>query len=205
MKENKETVNIAFLGLGGQGIITLAKMIAESALDTGKEVCYNEIHGLSQRGGSVQSFLRLNEDSSPLFASSDVDLVIGLEKMETLRYLYEIKEHKPKVILLDYFEIRNTNYFGLEVFPEEEEIEKEIRERAEELYIFDRDNFKKQFKGNFIPYNVGIFSALTTFEELGISEETGEKIVKKLLGKNILLSQVNKKAFKEGKKWIKKI
>jgi len=205
MKENKETVNIAFLGLGGQGIITLAKMIAESALDTGKKVCYNEIHGLSQRGGSVQSFLRLNEESSPLFASSDVDLVIGLEKMETLRYLYGIKGHKPKVILLDYFEIRNTNYFGLEVFPEEEEIDKEIRERAEELYIFDRENFKKQFKGNFIPYNVGIFSALTTFEELGISEETGEKIVKKLLGKNILLSQVNKKAFKEGKKWIKKI
>ncbi|MHA1684976.1 MAG: 2-oxoacid:acceptor oxidoreductase family protein [Candidatus Heimdallarchaeaceae archaeon] len=205
MVSDSKTVNIALLGLGGQGIITLAKLLANASIALNKEVCYNEIHGLSQRGGSVQSFVRLNESHTPLFASNDVDFVVGLEKLETLRYLYTIKNYKTIVVMLDYYERRNTAYFGLEVFPSEEEIDKEIRKRAKKLYLIDRDSFKKQFKGNFVPYNVGMFSAITTFDMIGIPQDVAEKTVSKLLGRNMLLSRINNKAFKEGKKWLKEV
>lgn len=204
--ENDETpINIILLGLGGQGIITLSKLLANSAIASNKKACYNEIHGLSQRGGSVQSSLKINEEHNSLFTSEDVDIVIGLEKLETLRYLYTMKKNKPTILLLDYYATRHTSYFGLEVFPPEDKIDEEIKKRASKLYLLDYENFTKQFKDNFVPYNVGMFSAVIHLGLLGINKEIAEKTLSEILGRNIFLSRINKKAFKEGQKWLKEV
>jgi len=205
MKEQEKPINIALVGLGGQGIITLAKLIANSAIKAGKHVCYNEIHGLSQRGGSVQSLVRLNDERNPVFAAEDVDIVIGLEKLETLRYLYSANNAKPRVIISDYYEIRQTAYFGYEKFPEEEEIDQEIKKHASELYVFDAEKFAKFFSNRFKPYNVGIFSAIIDLDLLKIPTNIAEEEVKRKLGRTIFLKRLNLKAFKEGKKCLKKI
>jgi len=202
---DNKPINIAIIGLGGQGVITLAKLIANTNFMLGKKVCYNEMHGLSQRGGSVQSYIRINEAVNPLFAAKDVDIIIGLEKLETLRYLYLAREAKPKVLVSNKYEIRTTADLGLEVFPESEDIDKEILKYSSDVYIFDSLGFEKSIKFKLKPVNVAVFSILTSFPELGIPSEKAEDFVTEYLGRNIILKQINKKAFKDGPKWIRKV
>ncbi len=202
MSEDKP-INIAIIGLGGQGVITLAKLTALSFDKLGKDVCYNEIHGLSQRGGSVQSLIRVNEKENPIFLSKDVDYVVGLEKLETLRYLYNAREAKPVVVFTNIYNVRSTMDLGLEKFPPSDEIDKEIIKYASKAYLFDALSFQESIKGAFKPINVAIFSILAEIDELGLPKETAKKVVEEKLGKNLILKRINMKAFNGGAKWLK--
>ncbi|TFG09568.1 hypothetical protein EU534_02000 [Candidatus Heimdallarchaeota archaeon] len=202
---NSKPINIAIIGLGGQGVITLTKLIAEVSFGLGKNVCYNEIHGLSQRGGSVQSLLRLNELENPIFAAKDVDYIIGLEKSETLRYLYLAKESKAKVIVTNKYMIRPTNDLGYEQFPNADSIDIELKKYSGELYLYDALGFEENTKSKFKPLNVALFSAITSFEDLDIPSDKAEDLVSEYLGRNLVLRQINKKAFKEGSKWLRRM
>jgi indolepyruvate ferredoxin oxidoreductase, beta subunit len=78
--------NIIITGVGGQGLITLLQVIDEAAFIQGYEVRSSELHGLSQRGGSVEAHIRFGKKVySPLVLSGTADLVIGLEMLEGLR------------------------------------------------------------------------------------------------------------------------
>ncbi len=205
IEQNDKPFNIAIVGLGGQGVITLTKLIASTSFGLGKKVCFNEIHGLSQRGGSVQSLIRLNEAHNPIFAAEDVDLVIGMEKLETIRYLYLAKKANPRVIMTNKYDIRSTHDLGLVTFPDEQEIDKEIARYASEVYLFDALGYEENFKGKFKPLNVPVFAILTTFPELGLPEKESKELVLDYLGRNMFIRQINKKAFEEGPKWLKKL
>ncbi len=203
--DNEKPINIAIIGLGGQGVITLTKLIADVSFGLGKKVCYNEIHGLSQRGGSVQSLLRINEAENPVFADKDVDYIIGLEMLEALRYLYLAKGSTAKVIITNKYLIRSTSDLGYEQFPDEDAIVMEIKKHSSELYLFDALGFEESTKTKFKPLNVAVFSAMTTFQELGLPTKKAEDLVTEYLGRNTILRQINKKAFKDGSKWLRKL
>lgn len=205
IKQKEKPINIAIVGLGGQGIITLAKLIANTCFGLGKKVCFNEMHGLSQRGGSIQSFLRINETDNPIFAAEDVDYVIGMEKLETIRYLYLAKKANPKVIVTNKYDVRSTHDLGLVTFPDVEDIDKEIVRYSSELYLFDALGYEENFKGKFKPLNVPMFSILTTFPELGLPLKESKELVLDYLGRNLFIKQINKRAFEEGPKWLKKL
>lgn len=80
--------NVVIAGVGGQGVITLAKIIAEAAFIEGYDVKTSELHGLSQRGGSVETHIRFGKEIySPLVAMGGADLVLSLEILEVLRKL----------------------------------------------------------------------------------------------------------------------
>ena len=76
-------------GVGGQGILSIAAAIGEAALKEGLYMKQAEVHGMSQRGGDVQSNLRLSDQpiASDLIPLGHADLIISLEPMESLRYL----------------------------------------------------------------------------------------------------------------------
>ncbi len=78
--------NIVIAGVGGQGIITTAKILAEAALIEGRNVLVAETHGLSQRGGSVVVHVRVGDVEAPLIPPGMGDLLIGLEAIEAARY-----------------------------------------------------------------------------------------------------------------------
>lgn len=80
-------VNLVIAGVGGQGVLLVAKVVAEAALDEGIESATSEVHGMSQRGGSVVSTVRLGGSSSPLIGRGDADAILALEPMETLRVI----------------------------------------------------------------------------------------------------------------------
>jgi len=84
----KKNFNIVISGTGGQGLITLTQIIAEAVLIEGKDVKTSELHGLSQRGGSVETHIKFGDRVfSPLVALGSADLILSLEASESLRVL----------------------------------------------------------------------------------------------------------------------
>ncbi len=85
--------NIILAGVGGQGILSIATVIGEAALAEGLYLKQAEVHGMSQRGGDVQSNLRLSSEPimSDLIEKGGADLVVSLEPMEALRYISFLK------------------------------------------------------------------------------------------------------------------
>lgn len=103
--------DIILCGVGGQGILSIATIIGEAATRAGVNLKQAEVHGMSQRGGDVQSHLRLSDKTiySDLIAQGSTDMIISMEPMESLRYLpYLSKEgrvvtgSKPFVNIPDY-------------------------------------------------------------------------------------------------------
>ena len=82
-------IDIILCGVGGQGILSIATIIGEAATKAGLNLKQAEVHGMSQRGGDVQSHLRLSDEViySDLIAQGGADMIISMEPMESLRYL----------------------------------------------------------------------------------------------------------------------
>ena len=87
--------DIILAGVGGQGILSIATVIGSAALEQGLYLKQAEVHGMSQRGGDVQSNLRLSSDPihSDLIPKGGADLIVSLEPMEALRYLPYLSEN----------------------------------------------------------------------------------------------------------------
>lgn len=81
--------NVILAGIGGQGILTLAGIIDHAAMQSGLLIKQAEVHGMSQRGGAVQSHLRISSEEiySDLIPKGKADMIISLEVMEVLRYI----------------------------------------------------------------------------------------------------------------------
>ena len=81
--------DIILCGVGGQGILSIATVIGEAATEAGINLKQAEVHGMSQRGGDVQSNLRLSTDTiySDLIPRGEADIIIAMEPMEALRYV----------------------------------------------------------------------------------------------------------------------
>jgi len=85
--------NVLLVGVGGQGLLTLGSIIGNAAIENNVHVTIAETHGLSQRGGSLIVHVRLGEGSSPLIPRGATDLIIGLEALETARYIEYAREN----------------------------------------------------------------------------------------------------------------
>jgi len=115
-------IDIILAGVGGQGILSIATVIGFAAVESGLYLKQAEVHGMSQRGGDVQSHLRLSdkEIASDLIPYGKADLIISVEPMEGLRYLPYLKQ--------DGWLITNTSPFvNIRNYPKEELLMAEIK------------------------------------------------------------------------------
>jgi len=115
-------IDIILAGVGGQGILSIATVIGYAAVESGLYLKQAEVHGMSQRGGDVQSHLRLSdrEIASDLIPYGKADLIISVEPMEGLRYLPYLKQ--------DGWLITNTSPFvNIPNYPKEELLMAEIK------------------------------------------------------------------------------
>ncbi len=88
MTMNERTTNIVLTGVGGQGVILASYVLAQAALAEGFDVKQSEVHGMSQRGGSVLSHLRFGGKVwSPLVTQGAADILLSFEALEALRYV----------------------------------------------------------------------------------------------------------------------
>jgi indolepyruvate ferredoxin oxidoreductase beta subunit len=114
--------DIILAGVGGQGILSIAAIIGYAALDSGLYLKQAEVHGMSQRGGDVQSHLRISDQEiySDLIQGGSAKLILSVEPMESLRYLPYLAEKG--------WLITNTKPFiNIPNYPEEDAVMKEIR------------------------------------------------------------------------------
>ena len=97
------TKSIMLVGVGGQGTILASKLLTIGLMEAGYDVKMSEIHGMSQRGGSVSSQVRYSDDNvySPVIEIGGADMIVSFEKMEALRYLKYLKPD-GKVVVNDY-------------------------------------------------------------------------------------------------------
>lgn len=130
--------DIILAGVGGQGILSIATILGKAALDEGLYLKQAEVHGMSQRGGDVQSNLRISSNPihSDLIAKGGADIIVSLEPMEALRYLPYLSEQG--------WVVTNTNPFvNIDNYPELKEVERELAQ-CPNVVAFDMDQMAKE-------------------------------------------------------------
>ena len=96
---DKKTKRILLVGVGGQGTILASKLLTLGLMEEGYDVKMSEIHGMSQRGGSVSSQVRYGEKVwSPVIEKGSTDMIVSFEKMEALRWLEYLKKDGKVVV-----------------------------------------------------------------------------------------------------------
>ena len=172
--------NIILAGVGGQGILSIANVIGLAALKDNLYLKQAEVHGMSQRGGDVQSNLRISDSpiASDLIPLGGADIIISLEPMEALRYFPYLNE--------DGWVVTNINPFkNIDNYPELEDVMKELG-KVKNLVAFDMDKTAKDL-GSPRSSNMVLLGAASPFLNLPedllkesiekFFEAKGEKIV----------------------------
>lgn len=189
--------DIILAGVGGQGILSIASIIGVAAVNLGLFVKQAEVHGMSQRGGDVQSHLRLSskEIFSDLIPFGKADMIISVEPMESLRYLpylskdgWIITNGKPFVNI--------TNY------PPIENVIKELETHQNQISL-DADKIARE-SGSLKSANMVILGAASPF--IDIAYDKLEEAIRFVFGrKGDDVVNVNLKALKAGRDIADKI
>src|SRR5512138_3000601 len=115
---SERITNILLVGVGGQGILLASEILSEAFMLAGFDVKKSEIHGMSQRGGSVVSHVRFGEKVfSPVVPEGEGDILFGFELLETYRYL-ELLRPGAKVITNDFRIYPPAVLLGQQLYPE---------------------------------------------------------------------------------------
>jgi indolepyruvate ferredoxin oxidoreductase beta subunit len=183
--------DIILAGVGGQGIISIAFVIASAALEEGLEVKQAEVHGMSQRGGAVQSHLRLSSERiwSDLVPRGEADLILSVEPLEALRYLDFLR---PDGIII----ASRTPFVNIPDYPEIESVLARIESVPGHL-IVDSEKLAKE-AGSSRTQNMVMLGAASG--HLLVREENLKKFLQVLFarhGENVVAS--NLKAFALGR------
>ncbi|HBV5426705.1 TPA: hypothetical protein MD077_005072 [Klebsiella pneumoniae] len=186
-------LNIIFCGVGGQGIISLAKMAQKLLLQDEYTIKCFDVMGLGQRGGSVSSHLRVSKDKimSPLIPVGEVDYLVGLEQTETLRNLHYLSPN-GYVIACDYKLTSPSVNAGLEKDLHLQFMDILKEKNIKEL-IFPMSYFKAE-KINYVNLNFSLLSILLSILEYNL--EDARSVLKSMLPVNRV--QENLFAFEKG-------
>lgn len=130
--------DIVLAGVGGQGILTIATILGGAALADNLFLKQAEVHGMSQRGGDVQSNLRLSSDPifSDLIPLGGADLIVSLEPMEALRYIQFLSAE-------GWIVTNSAPFVNIDNYPEMESIQKELAKHPN-VVSFDMDELAKE-------------------------------------------------------------
>jgi indolepyruvate ferredoxin oxidoreductase beta subunit len=185
--------DIIISGVGGQGILSIAAVIGLAAVANGLFLKQSEVHGMSQRGGDVQSHLRLSDNPvySDLIPYGKASLIISVEPMESLRYLPWLSKGG--------WLITNSNPFiNIPDYPSVDNILREIR-KIKNHKIIDADAIARE-AGSARSGNMVILGAASPF--IDMTYESFENAIRKLFEKKgEALVETNLKALRYGREW----
>lgn len=189
--------DIILSGVGGQGILTIATIIGEAAIAAGLELKQAEVHGMSQRGGDVQSNLRLSDETiySDLIPRGEADLIISMEPMEALRYQHYLKKEGWVVTA-------ETPFKNIPNYPAETELEAGFQSLANVVKL-DIDGMAKE---NNLPRcaNVILLGMAAPYIGIVSPEQLHESIARIFAAKGEKVVAMNQQAFDIGYNAVKK-
>ena len=188
--------DIILAGVGGQGILTIATIIGDAAAAAGVNLKQAEVHGMSQRGGDVQSNLRLSTEEihSDLIKQGAADMIISMEPMEALRYLPYLSEEGVVVTSSNAFK-------NIPNYPDEEALMSELQ-ALPRVSVLPIEDLAKQ---NSMPKsaNVVLLGMAAKYIEILSPEQLRESIKRVFASKGEKVVEMNCQAFDLGLSAVK--
>jgi indolepyruvate ferredoxin oxidoreductase beta subunit len=152
--------DIILAGVGGQGILSIAAALGSAALTNNLHMKQAETHGMSQRGGDVQSHMRISDKPiySDLIAKGSADIILSVEPMEALRYLPYLKPG-------GYVVTNSTPFINIPNYPDEAQLMKTL-EALPQKVVINADEIAKEATGNVRASNFVMLGAASPFIDI---------------------------------------
>jgi indolepyruvate ferredoxin oxidoreductase beta subunit len=190
-ESSKMKTDIILCGVGGQGILSIATIIGEAAMNENLYIKQAEVHGMSQRGGDVQSNLRISPEPihSDLIAKGSADVIISMEPMEALRYLpFPSKE--------GWIITSSTPFVNIPNYPDMEVIKADLAKLPNVITI----DIEQMAKDNGVPRSANVILLGAAQKALGIEYEKLEDAIRRVFGrKGEAIVEANIKALALGR------
>jgi indolepyruvate ferredoxin oxidoreductase beta subunit len=183
--------DIILCGVGGQGILSIATIIGEAAMNDGLYIKQAEVHGMSQRGGDVQSNLRISSEPihSDLIAKGAADVIISMEPMEALRYLPYLK--KDGWIITS-----SAPFVNIPNYPDIEDVMADLKSVGNVVII----DIEQLAKDNGVPRSANVILLGAAQKALGIEYAKLEAAIRRVFGrKGDAVVEANIKALSLGR------
>ena len=192
--------NIVVTGIGGQGSLTLAMIIAEAAMKQGYDVKTTELHGLAQRGGTIPCHVRFGEKIySPLVLEGEAHLVIGLEPLEALRACYYGSKKHKTVFLIDTHRVLPLTVSVLgERYPSLKEIEKDLKPFSGKIMILNASDIVYKETGDVVATNIYLIGYALSKKIIPLKEKYILEAIEEIAPKKYF--ETNKRIFELGMK-----
>lgn len=157
-----KAINFLITGVGGQGTLLVSNVLSEVGARTGYDVKKSEVHGMSQRGGSVTSHVRWGEAvHSPVIGRGEADVMLALEKLEGLRYL-DMLRPGARVLVGD-FKIEPISVSsGDDRYPSDQDLKAVFAQITEDFQVVPTIE-KAEALGNSRVHNIVLLGALSSF------------------------------------------
>ncbi len=185
---------IHLTGVGGQGTIKTSTIIGEAAIKKGLNVVMSEVHGMAQRGGVVNTDIKIGNAKSPLIGKGDADLIIGFEPAETLRSLDKAGE-KTFVITNSARIIPFTVSLGISEYPKINDVMEFLKSHVKNLFVIDAEKVAKE-AGNIMSLNMVLLGAATAIPNFPLEKEIVIEAMKENLPPKTI--DINLRAFEAG-------
>ena len=195
------TISLMFAGVGGQGSLLIAELTSLAAVSAGFDVKQTEVHGVSQRGGSVETHVRFGRVAkvhSPIVTPGEALAVIGLEKLEALRFAHYVNAKEGTILVNDYELIPGSVANAEKIYPHE--AIDFLKSKGLRVIVLPASKIARDL-GDGRMANVVLLGALSTL--LPIQQETWDKTLKLRIPAKYL--DGNLKAFDAGYAAIQKI
>jgi indolepyruvate ferredoxin oxidoreductase beta subunit len=190
----KNITNILVAGIGGQGVMTAAEVLAQTALSQGYDVKKTEVAGMAQRGGVVTSHVRFGERVlSPAIPPGEADILVGFEPAESLRWCKELRPNGVAMVNIMKQEPPVVS-FGLYDYPEDPV--GQIVAAGINVHAFDAGQIARDL-GNFRLVNTVMLGAISRYLPFP-AEVLKNEIVDRFREKKPQLVEVNERAFEAG-------
>jgi indolepyruvate ferredoxin oxidoreductase beta subunit len=189
-----DTTRLIIVAVGGQGNLLAAKVLGEAALLSNVPVRMSEIHGMAQRGGVVESAIIFGNAKSTIIADGEANVLVGFEPSETLRAMN--KCNSDTIVITNLAPLPPfTVAIGRGVYPDIDNLQELIKEKAAQLIAFDAIALAKE-AGNVMAVNMVLMGALIQTGVLPLSRENVTAAIETRTKK--AFTDVNLKAFDLG-------
>ncbi len=176
------TVNIAISGVGGQGVLTLAELLAKAALREGLNVRVGEIHGMAQRGGHVVCTVRIGDDAKgPIIDAGAADLLVGFEPVETLREIHLVKKG-GYVLMSSHVQYPVAVSMGKAEYPDHKEILVSIKKFTDKIIEINAHKIAVE-AGNPRALNMVMFGGIIGTNLVPISKDSAMQTIREAFPK----------------------
>lgn len=188
--------NIYICGVGGQGIIKTSVIIGEAAMNQGLNVVMSEIHGMSQRGGSVSTELKIGDYNSSIIPEHGADMLLSFEPIETVRGLDKVNDD-TKIVFNTHPIVPASSD---KPYPGVGNITDVFKENFKHVLPIDGTKLAMD-AGNVLALNMVLLGAVTADDKFPLSKESVIAAMKNNLKPKF--HELNLKAIESGYNWIK--